>query len=344
MNENVQKLMSADFTIATLNTSGNKQREDSNSRKGLHEISQVLRIWAKAFRFLKREKPDFVNIFVTSNLAFSRDSLFILMAKLLKKKVVVHLHSKKRGEVFLGKFSIWVLAFFINMADKVYVLSDDHKIFFSKYFKEEIVDVLENFVFVEQFLPIRERKTLELMYIGRLTDLKGFFDLLTAIKRLSKDGYGFVVHIAGVAGNDEEERRIRHYVKINNLDRHINFAGLVSGPRKLEIFHRSAVLVFPSRFENSPIVLIEALAAKQIIVCSDIEANKIVLSNFSGYGETVFPFKVSSVDDLTEKMKFLLDSSHEILTRTENVSCREQVTDQYALRKLKKDFYELALN
>lgn len=339
-NRNIQLLVGRKYEISIFNTSGGAEREDLYSRKGFKEVSRLMTLIARYVAFLRKNRRLIYNVFVTSNIAFIRDGIFVILAKVFGNRVVVHLHSKKQGELFLGQFGIRFLAVVLNRADIVYVLSDDHLDYFSRYINRTRLDVLENFVFYDDFLPGYQRDTVNFLYVGRLSEMKGIYDILQAISALCSQGYDPKIHFAGAAESEQKERDILEYIENLGIGGCVQLHGLVAGDEKLALFRNCSVLVFPSHFENSPVVLKEAVAAQQTIICSDIAANINVLRG-NVCQEAVLYYRCCDVDELVKKMAYVLDNKAKILALQREVRLPLHATDDFALNKLDRQFKEL---
>lgn len=92
---------------------------------------------------------DIVHIHVSQPTTIQRKSVFLKLAKLLRKKVIVHFHAFNMEDTFEGKMSQNYIDFF-NQADRVIVLSN--------WWKEQIKDKLsipeENIIVLYNPCPI----------------------------------------------------------------------------------------------------------------------------------------------------------------------------------------------
>ena len=73
-------------------------------------------------------------------------------------------------------------------------------------------------------------------------------------------------------------------------------------------------MIFPSHFENSPVVLKEAIAAKMSILSSDIHANENILQRRNNY----LSFQVSNNNFLALKMSYLISNPEIVLKIYQN--------------------------
>ncbi len=234
--------------------------------------------------FLKLNNPKVANVFVTSGYSILRDCIYLLVLKCFHIPVIIHFHSKKQGEFALSQNKIKYLGRFLgHFADKIILLSQDHYSFFTGYFPVAKCFVIENFVDYRNFVCDIKDKCDEFIYVGRLTKEKGFFDLLEAVKILKAENIHVKINIIGVACTDEEELAIKQLISNSNIEEFLVFHGLKLGNEKYNLFRRCRFLIFPSHFENSPVVLKEAIASKMAIIASDIEPNLQILSGSNNF-------------------------------------------------------------
>ena len=279
VSESARKLLlvlSADNTVSVhkFNTSSGKQNEDLYASKKVSSYIFSFFTVLKLLLLPSKKKIDEVHVFATSDVAFFRDSLLILIARLFCKCIMVHLHSKKSGEFFLRNGYVDFLFFMLKAADVVFVLSEDHKKYFSTFYDGKMF-VLENFCLSTEFLPSNGAQN-HFLYCGRISDKKGFFDLMAAIDTLHFTRLR--LDVLGVSDNQKTEKKLSEYKDFEC----ISFHGNVFGEKKRNFFMKSGCLVFPSHFENSPVVLKEAIQAGMLIISSDLEANKNVLDDYPG--------------------------------------------------------------
>ncbi|MDN3492051.1 glycosyltransferase family 4 protein [Winogradskyella bathintestinalis] len=278
INQSFQNLNFNGYDITVFNTSNNSLSEDlyrgfpwGNIGK---EISKIKRL----SDFLNSTKPDVVNIFITSGYSIIRDLFYLRMLYRKNIPIVIHFHSKTKGEFALTPNRLKLLSKFFNKyAKKIILLSEHHYSFFVKYFGSKKCEVIENFVSYEHFNNEIVNKTNDFLYVGRLSKEKGFFDLLKAVKILKDNKVVCRIQVIGVAPTIEVEKRINDIISANHLEDYFVFNGATFGESKYTLFKQSSCLIFPSHLENSPVVLKEAIAAKLAIIASDIDANQLIL-------------------------------------------------------------------
>lgn len=254
--------------------------------------------------------------------------------------IIIHFHSKTKGEFALTPSRLkWVGKYFNNYASRILLLSEQHYSFFVKFLGEEKCTVVENFVKYSDFDNEIQTKNDDFLFVGRLSKEKGFFDLLKAVKSLKQNNISCRIQVIGVAPTKQLEAEINQFIYKNELNDYFIFNGATFGGAKLTLFKRSKCLIFPSHFENSPVVLKEAIAAKMAILSSNIDANENVLQNRKNY----LSFQTGNVSDLTEKIIEIVSNQEQVLKMCEASSRIKDYDVSIAQNKLTHLFNELVI-
>lgn len=112
-----------------------------------------------------------------------------------------------------------------------------------------------------------ERRQDEVVFLGRLSDTKGWKDLVTVAERLRDACPGVILRVLG-----EGERRgdLEREALKRRLGEVIRTEGFVAEEVKWSALHRAAVFVAPSREEGWGIAVSEAIEAGAEVVCYDL--------------------------------------------------------------------------
>jgi len=305
INQSFQELDYQGCETMSFNTSNNKQNEDLYKGLPWNNIGKEYKKIQNLKTFLRLKQPDIANVFVTSGYSIIRDLFYLRILYKKKIPIIIHFHSKKKGEFALAPRRLnFVGKLFNKYAQKIILLSPDHFDYFTSFFNKNKCDVLENFVDYNNFDNEITEKTSEFLYVGRLSKEKGFFDLLEACKLLKEKGSILKVNVIGAAPNDSVEQEINTFIKQHALNVIIHLHGLKFGSEKYDLFKRAKILVFPSHFENSPVVIKEAIAAKMAIIASNIEPNKNILNAIKNNSMHM----AQNPEDLANKIEILLNS------------------------------------
>jgi len=133
---------------------------------------------------------------------------------------------------------------------------------------------LGRFTDAQPFEELRDGRTLNILFVGRLEERKGLGNLLKAYHRLRKRKVDARLLVIGAGPKLREYKR---YVGLRGI-RDVEFLGRVSDEEKVRYFASADIYCAPNTGQESfGIVLLEAMAAGVPIVASDIHGFKRVV-------------------------------------------------------------------
>ena len=169
-----------------------------------------------------------------------------------------------------------------NLANRLHgriAVSGAARHFISRYFPGDYqiipngVDI-DRFAHAEPFEELRDGRTLNILFVGRLEQRKGLSDLLKAYHRLRKRKVDARLLVIGAGPKLREYKR---FVGLRGI-RDVEFLGRVSDEEKVRYFASADIYCAPNTGQESfGIVLLEAMAAGVPIVASDIHGFKRVV-------------------------------------------------------------------
>lgn len=189
-----------------------------------------------------------------------RDGLYVLLAKLLDKKVVTFFHGWDVGLASALEKKPGVFRYVYNKSSLIFVLSGE--------FKRQLIRmgiqspiVLTTTKVDDKLLSsfdIRRRdgKIRQILFLARILKTKGIYIALDAFSLLKKD-YPYLKLL--VCGDGDELPEARRYVSRHQIDG-VVFAGTVSGNRLTKAFEESDLYVLPSYEEGMATSVLEAMA------------------------------------------------------------------------------------
>ncbi len=202
-------------------------------------------------------------------------SLFILLSRILQKKIVIHIHGNHLHKSYheASSFKKKIMKIILSKADKGVVLSESLIHNLSPFLPKENIHVVYNFVenylveHTQNAIKLKTSSSLKIIYLSNLMEEKGILDLLEALKLMEEKGVVFEAKIAGNIDNDSK-------IKINNYLNELNqvdYLGVVSGEKKKALLIWGNVFVFPSfyKMEGQPISLLEAMCTGNLILTTD---------------------------------------------------------------------------
>lgn len=230
--------------------------------------------------------------------SYIRKSILARLCLLFRKPVVLHIHGADFDR-FIEEES-WQpgVVSLLNRVDRLVVLSESWKQYLSKYVSPEKITVIYN--------PIRETRqayveppsggAAKILFMGRLGQRKGTYDLLEAVRRLADEE--FVLDLYG----DGENEKVKGLVKGYGLEKHIKVHGWVPHSEVTGIYDSSDVLVLPSYSEGLPMSVIEGMGRGLPIIASDVGGIPEALED----GDNGFVVRPGDVDKLAERLKSLI--------------------------------------
>lgn len=123
-------------------------------------------------------------------------------------------------------------------------------------------------------------KKLKVLFVGRVEQAKGVFELLDATQKLKNENRGIQLKIVG---EGESQKRVKRFCG-NNKELDISIEGLVADPQVILEFYKWAdVLVLPTYYEGFPRVLIEGGAMGVALVTTSVGGIPFVMEADSDY-------------------------------------------------------------
>jgi glycosyltransferase involved in cell wall biosynthesis len=221
-----------------------------------------------------------------------RKSVFLFMCQLLGCKVIFHLHGSEFAQAYQSSSFIYqsLVRYILDKSDNVFVLSAYWKTYVETISVNAEIQVISNFpspVF-ETLYDTREydkKPITELLFLGRIGQRKGVYDLLEAVQLLKTKGIkGFHIN---VGGNGEIDK-LRALVEQRDLNEYFNVIGWVTGEQKYQLLKECDLLLLPSYNEGLPIAILEALSAGLAVLSTNVGGIPDAISD-ERYGILVEP-------------------------------------------------------
>jgi D-inositol-3-phosphate glycosyltransferase len=144
------------------------------------------------------------------------------------------------------------------------------------------------------FLPIKNKASFIITFLGRIHHQKGVDVLVKAVKKLKDHGIdNFALLLAGPLSGDFSTRdnepspyalKIINLVEKYRLQQNVIFLGRITQELKVLLFGISSVFVLPSYYETFGLVALEAMAAGVPVIGTKVGAlPDIIQSGFNGY-------------------------------------------------------------
>lgn len=339
------------FVLYHLDTSDRRTKENIG-RLDMVNVLIAFNSFIRMISRIKKYEPSIVYIPVSQNRwGYLRDSIFILLSKLMGRKIIIHLHGGffdkfyERTDIFM-KCLIRFSLYFVN---KGIVLCKAFKRIFEGLIPEERIRIVHNGIndiFRDDYINDRisklkftDRSDWNITFMSTVSRDKGIFDFLKAARAILSEDNNFTFHIAGDWRYKSEKARADEYIRETGIGNKVIFTGMVKGEKKRELFEKSDIFVFPSKLEEGqPISIIEAMMAGLPIVGYESGCIKDMVKN------DVNGYVVESGDHMGLKeavFKIIKDKNLLIeMSRNNREKFKEAYTFRKCISKLSKVFRE----
>lgn len=322
------KLINENFDCIYINPSASTEISNIGKvsiKKIFLVISNILRI----IKTVRKEKPDLC--YFTSTIGgwgIFRDMLVVGSLKLLKQKIVLHLHNKG-AESFYKKHKISFFAYHVIFKNtKIILLAQQLYSDISLFAKKEQIYYCPNGIpetLSEPIIRTKVHKPFTFLFLSNMIKSKGGLILLESCRILKEQGYTFRCDFVGKWGNITESI-FTEYLHKYQLDNYVFYHGAKYGNDKIPFFINADALIFPTYYETFGLVLLEAM-----------EFSLPCISTYEGGIPSIIDDEVNgflvptqNVEELTKAMIRLIENPQKSIQLGKNA--REKFTQYYTLK------------
>lgn len=281
----------------------------------------------KAFRYLPT-RYKIVHIHSASYSDFYRSGIFVLLFKLFRKKVILHIHGAE-----FEKFHAHnprSVNYICHKADMLVTVSN----YFVNFLKQ--VNLNDNVALLHNSIPTIIAKTnnncthpdtLILSYFGVITGRKGIFEVLEAIA-ICKNRLHTNIEFH-IGGNGEIDR-MHDTISRLGLQDTVIYDGWLGENEKKQLLEKSDIFIHPSYFESFGISILEAIGHEIPVITTAVGGiTDLVTDRFNGI--VVEP---GNVEQIAEAIIYLANHPEERLRLGANASkhaanfCHEKIVEK----------------
>lgn len=230
-------------------------KDGSNSEKIVFFILALV----KTLKAFSKRSNRIVHLHVSQDGSFFRKLIVFIVAKLFKKKVMIHIHGSN-FQTFISRNCIirWIAKKQFSLSDRVIVLSANTQAFIENFESRANVIKLYNPALSVENLRSSNRKGLKILFMGRLSQRKGTYDLLDVIREHKT--YFTDKKVEFIIAGDGDLATSREIVNNNGLGEIVQIPGWVSGNEKHDLLKSADIYILPSYKEQMPMSILEAMA------------------------------------------------------------------------------------
>lgn len=274
-----------------------------------------------------RYRVGLVHIHMSSRGSYKRKAFIIRLVKLMKGKVILHLHGAEFHNFFRNECDLnqqhYIRKTF-SMADHVLVLSTQWLTWLQEVIgRTQGVSVLYNAV-PSLTLDRRQVQIGRIAFLGRLGTRKGVGDLIQAFALVKQRCPNAELYLAG----DGEIETYQTLARQLGLRDSVHCLGWIAGQEKLDLLSKTDVYCLPSYNEGFPMGVIEAMSAEI----------PVVASKAGGIPDAITNNEDGKLVDAGDVTNLALALSDLIEQRTENqrlaAAGKRKFTDNFSLQSV----------
>lgn len=269
---------------------------------------------------------DLVHIHFSGTPSAYRKYVFFRFAKLLKKKIIIHLHY---GNQIESEWNSLYEKLFIQ-ADVALVLSHVTEKVIKRLLNGKVanIKVLYNPVIsVPSMRNIPQKPYI--LFAGTLNHNKGYRDLIISFAKIANNHSAWKVVFAGNGEIDEGKQLAKEL----GVDAQTLFLGWVNGEAKDNIFKKASVFCLPSYAEGFPMAVLDAWAYGLPVITTPAGGLPDVLEE----GKNALVFQPSDTKHLADQLERLISDdelrnaiSQESLKLSQTIFNIENINKQLA--------------
>lgn len=308
---------------------------EGRQENGFQKLSRFAFSPLAFLSFLIRQRPAIVHLNTSLEpKSYWRDIAYLLVARLLARKVVYQVHGGALPEAFFAgnRILTGLLRWVLEQPDVVVLLAEVELNAYRRFLPEQRLEIVPNAIeaLTADSLAGKSDTPIHLVYIGRIVENKGVFEVVEALSMLARQGRKLRLTIAG---NGPDQERLRERVNTLGLAESVEFKGPVFGVDKDHLWHAGHIFAFPTYHrEGLPYALLEAMAAGAVPITTRVGAIPDVMRD-EVHGLFV---EAENINDLARAIT-RLDDDRALLARMAE-SGRQRVLAHYTTTRLANDF------
>ncbi|WP_367154492.1 glycosyltransferase family 4 protein [Methylomonas sp. HYX-M1] len=251
-------------------------------------------------------KPQIVHIHTCSWFTFWRSSLDVLIARLLRKRVLLHIHGGE-FKLFLEslsplKASIARLIFFL--CSRVIVLGHSWKLLLSDWCDPTKLEIVQNGTSIEAKQKLPNDDVFMIVCFANYDKRKGQADLLKAVSTLkAQDNRRILVALLGTETEVGQRQTLLTLAQVLGLADNVFIPGPVTGKDKDAWWMKANCFCIPSYNECMPMSILEAMAKGIPVVATRVGSIPEMVED----QVEAFLYEAGDVSSLSSCLQRLLD-------------------------------------
>jgi len=322
---------------------------DISDRRGIqhvdqpdfHDVLLFVRQWFELVWRLAIERPGLVYLSISqSTIGFLRDSLFVVLARVFRARVVIHLHGGNFRAWYDARSSLMqrLVRYVLSLVAAFVILGETFRCSFEGIIEPRKLRVVPNGIDWpgHDGIAPRKRARRRILYLGTLSKAKGAIVLLQSVAQVASKFPNIEFVFAGRWLRESDRAEAQALLHDLRTAVAAKFVGEVAGAQKRTLFESSDIFVFPGlQQEGQPLVVIEAMAAGLPVIFTDRGCLKETVVE----GVTGLEVPASDPQRLAEKLLWLLEQPQ--LMQTMGEQARRRYEELYSRHRFMENMTNL---
>lgn len=251
-------------------------------------------------------KFDIVHIHMSYKGSFFRKLIIIIISKLFRKPVILHLHGSEFKIFYDTSFNIVkkLIRYVLKKSDVVITLGKEWEKIVHGIEPKANIKVFRNAVSIPDYKVEKDNKEFNIVFLGVIIKRKGIYELIEAINKLKEMDMLKEYNIKFlICGSGIEEKEIKDKVNSYKLNEYVKMMGWINEQTKIEILKKSQLLVLPSYNEGLPMAILEAMSYGIPVISTDVGSIAEVVNEKNGV-----LIRPKSCDEIVRGIKFIINN------------------------------------
>lgn len=296
----------------------------------MEDGNKIKKLWVALKAYLEfrdcLKDFDIVHVHMAAQASFTRKSVFIRLAKKAGKKIIIHQHAADFDDYFFkqsDEAKRQKIKEVFAMADRVIVLSEEWADFFGKYVcDEKKIEIIHNGVVIPNYEKT-DYTDQNVLFLGRLGERKGAYDLLKVIPNVLKR----IPNARFFFGGDGEVERCKELAEKTGIADNVSFLGWIRDAEREEYLKKCSTFVLPSYHEGMPMSVLEAMSYGLATISTNAGGiPQIISQGIDGYR-----IEAGNLKELETTLVRILSSSNE--KKTLGQAARQKIVERFNAQK-----------
>lgn len=267
-----------------------------SSKNNSNKLFSFLNVLYYINKLLNKDKEiQILHIHSASKNSFLRKVIIAFIGKLYGKRIIFHIHGGSFDQFYFNSGKLKnIIRLILQQMDMVICLSEEWRQFFVESIQLSNVEVLGNPVDCKGNNSTNiDDDILHLLFLGKICDDKGLFDLLTYF---NTNKYFLNNQIRLSIGGNGETSRLQSILASPIYNTNVQFRGWVKHELKDSLLNECDAFILPSYFEGLPVSILEAMSFGKPVISTKVGGiPSIVKVGYNGW-----LFDIGSFDQLDD--------------------------------------------